>query len=96
MKLTSKELKKMIKEEMNAMKEEEVITEMGDPMARLAALGSQIKALYDEFAEIMDSMAGARRDRPSPYTSTGKSDQEVADEEAYYASQPPPMEESKK
>ena len=96
MKLTSKTLKKMIKEEMDSMKEEQVVTEMEDPMQQLAALAAQIKALYGEFSELMDNAFSAERTPDSPYTSTGKSDQEVADEEAYYASQPPPMEESKK
>ena len=97
MKLTSKELKKMIKEEMETMKnEEQVVTEMEDPMQRLAALAAQIKALYGEFSELMDNAFSAEREPLSPYSASGKSDQEIADEEAYHASQPPPMKESKK
>ena len=91
MKLTSKELIKLVREEMEASKKEKKVIEEGPIADQLVAIADQITMLLDKVEELVPGIWNAEK-AAKPH---GMTDDEIAAQEQGYANEAPPMDESK-
>ena len=89
MKLTSKVLMEMVREEMakaNTVQEEVVEEGMKD---KLVALADQLTDVLDQIEALMPDVFSAEREPAGP----SMSDDDIIDQEKKFANEPPPMDE---
>ena len=92
MKLTSKELIKLVREELQVSKKDKEVIEEGPIADQLVALADELTALLDKVEALVPNVFNAERS-PAPHDMT---DDEIIDQERDYANEPPPMDEDKK
>ncbi len=87
MKLTSKELIKLVREEMETMKTPAPIEENLED--KLVSLADQLTDLLDQIEALVPDMFSAEREPAAP----SMSDDDIIDQEKKFANEPPPMDE---
>jgi division protein CdvB (Snf7/Vps24/ESCRT-III family) len=91
MKLTSKELIKLVREELQVSKKDKEVIEEGPIADQLVALADQITMLLDKVEELVPNVFNAEKSAGSG----DMTDDEIIDQERDYANEPPTMDESK-
>ena len=89
MKLTSKELIKIVREELKTSKKDKEVIEEGPIADQLVALADQITMLLDKVEELVPGIWNAEK-AAGPRDMT---DDDIIDQEKKYADEAPPMDE---